>query len=95
MLKWGNVNVFCDVFLDEKLFSVIKLINEISSEGSESIWSKCLPRLRSKLIIAFLVGVTTFFAFLKKPVELSNGGSDAIFYTSELLDKYVHIMTVL
>ena len=51
----------------------VKTINEISSEGVKSIWSKCLSRLRSKLLIAFLIGVTIFLAFLKRPIEQPNG----------------------
>ena len=31
------VSALCDAFLDEELFSVIKPINEISSEGIESV----------------------------------------------------------
>ena len=62
------VSVFYDAFLNEELFSVIKPISVISSEGIESIWSKYLSRLRSKLI-AFLIGVTTFLAFLKSPLN--------------------------
>ena len=74
----GNFSVLYDAFLDEELFSVIKPINEISSEGIESIWSKCLPKLKSKLLIAFMIGVTTFLAFLKKSIEQSNGCNELL-----------------
>ena len=48
-------------FLYEELFSFIKPTNEISSEDIESICSKCLYRLRSKIQMALLIGITTSF----------------------------------
>ena len=57
-----------DAFLDKELFSFVKPIGDISSEGIESIWTKYLPRLRST-VIAFLIGVTTFPVFFKKSIE--------------------------
>ena len=55
-----------NAYLDKKLLSAIKTINEIISKDIESCWSKFLDRVRSKLLIAFLVDVTSFPGLFKK-----------------------------
>ena len=58
-----------------------RIVFSYQFSDTESIRSKCLPRLRFKLLIAFLIGVTTFLAFFKNSIEQSNGWSDYVFLT--------------